>query len=111
MDEPRPRTAPWASPDARARLDAVEASLPAGLDEILRAAADAAREHARRIDEDALLLYAGGNVPPAASPASDGIAALLSGQPSMGYPGRQVPGRARAGSTWSRSRSRRRSPR
>jgi glycine hydroxymethyltransferase len=87
VDEPRPRTAPWASPDARARLDAVESSLPAGLAETLSAATDAAREHARRIDEDALLLYAGGNVPPPASPMTDGVAALLSAQPSMGYPG------------------------
>jgi glycine hydroxymethyltransferase len=87
VDEPRPRTAPWASPDARARLDAVESSLPAGLAATLSAAADAAREHARRIEEDALLLYAGGNVPPPASSATDGVAALLSGQPSMGYPG------------------------
>ncbi|HEX4691395.1 MAG TPA: beta-eliminating lyase-related protein [Solirubrobacteraceae bacterium] len=87
---PRPRTAPWASPDARARLDAVESDLPSGLAEALRAAAAAAREHARNVDQDALLLYAGGNVPPpaaAAAAANDGIGALLSGQPSMGYPG------------------------
>lgn len=86
MDAPRPRTAPWASPEARARLAAVEAGLPAGLAAVLEAASAAAREHARRVGEDALLLYAGGNVPRAGA-AGDPLAALLSGQPSMGYPG------------------------
>ena len=33
MDEPRPRTAPWASPDARARLDAALAD--GGLDQLV----------------------------------------------------------------------------
>jgi glycine hydroxymethyltransferase len=79
------RTAPWASPGARARLAAVEGSLPADPAEALRQAAEAAAEHIRRIDEDALMLYAGGNVP---SPLSASLhLQLLSGQPSMGYPG------------------------
>jgi glycine hydroxymethyltransferase len=78
-------TAPWASPAARARLAAVEAALPADPEEALRAAAEAAATHVRRVEEEALLLYAGGNVP------TPGAAALhlplLGGQPSMGYPG------------------------
>ncbi|MEA2280410.1 MAG: glycine hydroxymethyltransferase [Solirubrobacteraceae bacterium] len=89
MDGPRSRTAPWASPDARARLAAVEANLPDGLAEAIDAATAAAREHARLIDEDALLLYAGGNVPASAGARAGGgpLGSLLSGQPSMGYPG------------------------
>jgi len=59
--------------------------MPADSLAALRAAAGAAREHARRIDEDCLQLYAGTNV------ASPLIAALheaaLAAQPSMGYPG------------------------
>jgi glycine hydroxymethyltransferase len=82
----RPRTAPWASPDARARLRAVESSVPEGLAEALDAAIAAAREHAKLVEEDALLLYAGGNVPLAGHPGAT-TARLLSGQPSMGYPG------------------------
>jgi glycine hydroxymethyltransferase len=78
-------TAPWASADALARLAAVERDLPGDAAEALARAADAAAEHARRIETEALLLYAGGNVP------SPGVASLhrdvLSGQPSMGYPG------------------------
>jgi glycine hydroxymethyltransferase len=77
-------TAPWASPDARARLARIEHELPDDLGAALDRATAAAVEHARRIEEDALLLYAGGNVPQAA-PAPH--AALLSAQPSMGYPG------------------------
>jgi glycine hydroxymethyltransferase len=88
VGEPRPRTAPWASPDARARLHAVESSLPEGLEAALDLASGAAAAHARRIDDDALLLYAGGNVPESGGPApSRALASLLSGQPSMGYPG------------------------
>jgi glycine hydroxymethyltransferase len=75
-------TAPWASEPARARLAAVERELPPDAAEALRRAAAAAAEHTRRIEEDALLLYAGGNVP--GSPLDFPI---LSGQPSMGYPG------------------------
>ena len=41
--------------------------------------------HERRIEQDALLLYAGGNVPTALGAATHH--ALLSNQPSMGYPG------------------------
>ena len=79
------RTAPWASPDARARLARVEQELAGDLAAALDTAAAAARAHARRIDEDALLLYAGGNVP---TPQARSLhEQALSGQPSMGYPG------------------------
>src|SRR5690349_18028087 len=79
------RTAPWADEPARSRLAAVEAGLPSDALAALGVAARSAREHARAIDEECLLLYAGGNVP---SPlvASLHEAALMS-QPSMGYPG------------------------
>jgi glycine hydroxymethyltransferase len=79
------RTAPWASPAARARLGEVERALPADPAQALRRAADAAAAHARRVEDEALLLYAGGNVP---TPLQASLhAQLLSGQPSMGYPG------------------------
>jgi glycine hydroxymethyltransferase len=76
------RTAPWASPDALARLADVERALPSDPAEALRRAADAAAEHVRRIEEDVLLLYAGGNVPGGGRHIE-----LLASQPSMGYPG------------------------
>jgi glycine hydroxymethyltransferase len=82
---PEVRTAPWASPAARRRLADLEAALPADGEEALRQAAEAAAAHARRVEEEALLLYAGGNVP---SPAAAALhLPLLGGQPSMGYPG------------------------
>jgi glycine hydroxymethyltransferase len=79
------RIAPWASADARARLARVEQELPDDPVEALRRAAEAAQAHARRIEEEALLLYRrrqrargdGGRRP----------RRMLSGQPSMGYPG------------------------
>jgi glycine hydroxymethyltransferase len=79
------RTVPWADEPARSRLASVEAALPADALAALGVAAASAREHARAIDEECLLLYAGGNVP---SPLVAGLheAALVS-QPSMGYPG------------------------
>jgi len=75
-------TAPWAPAGARERIAAVERALPPDLAGALRRAGEAAAEHVRRIEKDALLLYAGGNVPREGSrfPA-------LTGQPSMGYPG------------------------
>ena len=76
------RTAPWAPPAALARLAELERGLPSDPAEALRRAADAAAEHVRRVEEQALLLYAGGNVPGAALHVE-----LLAGQPSMGYPG------------------------
>jgi glycine hydroxymethyltransferase len=76
------RTAPWASEAALSRLADVEAALPLDAASALEAATAAAREHVRRVAEDALQLYAGGNVPLPA-PHEE----LLSGQPSMGYPG------------------------
>jgi glycine hydroxymethyltransferase len=79
------RTAPWASPAARARLAAVEAALPADPEEALCAAADAAAAHVRRGEEEARLRDAGGHVPSASAAALH--APLLAGQPSMGYPG------------------------
>lgn len=83
------RTAPWASPDALERLAAVEAQLPDDPRAILAAAYAAAEEHTTRVrDGDALLLYAGGNVPPAWSDtAGTDARRLISAQPSMGYPG------------------------
>jgi glycine hydroxymethyltransferase len=79
------RSAPWASPIALDRLAAVEAALPLDAAAALAAAATAAEAHVRRIDSDALLLYAGGNVPTGRADALHH--ALLSNQPSMGYPG------------------------
>jgi glycine hydroxymethyltransferase len=76
-------TAPWASAAALDRLAAVERALPPNVADALREAGEAAAEYLRRIDEEALLLYAGGNVPRQAHPQYP----LLSGQPSMGYPG------------------------
>jgi glycine hydroxymethyltransferase len=77
--------APWASPPALARLSAVEAALPADSAFALERAARSAREHARRLEEDCLQLYAGTNVP---SPLVTALhEAALAGQPSMGYPG------------------------
>jgi glycine hydroxymethyltransferase len=75
-------TAPWASDEARARIEEVERELPADRTEALRGAEAAAAEHTRRIGHDALLLYAGGNAQPRTPEFP-----LLSGQPSMGYPG------------------------
>ena len=79
------RTAPWAPEPARSRLAEVEAALPRAPLASLGAAAAAAREHARAIDQECLLLYAGGNVP---SPLVAALhEAVLVSQPSMGYPG------------------------
>src|SRR3954470_13830075 len=79
------RTAPWASAAARARLAAVERALPADPEAALRAAAEAARAHAARLEDECLLLYAGTNVP---SPLVASLhATALAAQPSMGYPG------------------------
>ena len=87
-------TAPWASPPALARLAAVEAALPSDPAAALERAAAAARAHARRLDEDCLQLYAGTNVP---SPLVAALhEAALAAQPSMGYPGDEVPAGARA---------------
>jgi glycine hydroxymethyltransferase len=79
------RTAPWASDRALTRLAEVEAALPTDPAAALGAATDAVLAHERRIEQDALLLYAGGNVPTALGAATHH--ALLSNQPSMGYPG------------------------
>jgi glycine hydroxymethyltransferase len=63
----------------------VERLLPADALAALRTAAAAARSHARGIEEERLLLYAGGNVP---SPLVAALhEAALAAQPSMGYPG------------------------
>ncbi|HVL97504.1 MAG TPA: aminotransferase class I/II-fold pyridoxal phosphate-dependent enzyme [Solirubrobacteraceae bacterium] len=80
-----PRTAPWASERARSRLLAVERGLPRDPAAALDAAAAAVREHEQRVEQDALLLYAGGNVPPAR--AAGAHRPVLSNQPSMGYAG------------------------
>jgi glycine hydroxymethyltransferase len=77
--------APWASPPALARLAAVEAALPSDPALALERAARAAHDHARRLEEDCLQLYAGTNVP---SPLVAALhEAALAAQPSMGYPG------------------------
>ncbi len=77
--------APWAAGPASARLAAIEAALPHDAVALLQAAADAAEAHVAAVDESALLLYAGGNVP---TPLGARLHhQLLSGQPSMGYPG------------------------
>jgi glycine hydroxymethyltransferase len=80
-----PHTAPWASDRARRRLLEVERALPGDPAAMLAAAAEAARAHAERVEREALQLYAGGNVPSAQVAAAH--RALLSNQPSMGYPG------------------------
>src|SRR5262249_20649491 len=76
------RVAPWAARAALDRLPGLEGGVPAAPAEALRRAAAAAAEHVRRIEDEALLLYAGGNVPGSADRVE-----LLAGQPSMGYPG------------------------
>jgi glycine hydroxymethyltransferase len=79
------RTAPWASDRALRRLAEVEDALPADPATAFAAATDAVLAHERRVEQDALLLYAGGNVPTALS--SSAHRPLLSNQPSMGYAG------------------------
>jgi glycine hydroxymethyltransferase len=79
------RIAPWASPLALARLAEVEAGVPDDSLAALKLAAEASREHARRIDTECLQLYAGTNV---TSPLVASLhEAALAAQPSMGYPG------------------------
>jgi glycine hydroxymethyltransferase len=63
-------------------LEVVEAELPEDPAAALAVAEAAAREHARRIEEECLQLYAGTN-----APAPWEHAAALAVQPSMGYPG------------------------
>ena len=79
------RTAPWASDRALSRLAEVEHALPDDPAAAFEGATDAVVAHERRVEEDALLLYAGGNVPSALSAATHHP--LLSNQPSMGYAG------------------------
>lgn len=79
------RTAPWASDRALTRLAEIEHELPDDPAAAFADATDAVVAHERRIEEDALLLYAGGNVPTALSAATHHP--LLSNQPSMGYAG------------------------
>jgi glycine hydroxymethyltransferase len=76
------RLFPWG---ATPRLAAVESTLPAETAAALDAAVAAAARHARRLEDECLLLYAGANVP---SPLVASLhAAALAAQPSMGYPG------------------------
>lgn len=79
------RTAPWASGRARGRLHDVEQALPEDPAAALTAAAHAIAAHERRVEREALLLYAGGNLPSPRVAAAHH--ALLSNQPSMGYAG------------------------
>jgi glycine hydroxymethyltransferase len=79
------RTAPWASDRALRRLAEVEDTLPADPAAALAAATDAVLAHERRVEQDALWLYAGGNVPTALGASMHHP--LLSNQPSMGYAG------------------------
>ena len=79
------RTAPWASERAQRRLRDVERALPEDAAAALSAAAQAVAAHENNVERDALMLYAGGNVPsPRVTHASH---PLLSNQPSMGYAG------------------------
>ncbi|RAY11971.1 glycine hydroxymethyltransferase [Actinomadura craniellae] len=78
--------APWASPAARARIAEVAAGLtdlsPGG---VLATVETALHEHARQFDDEGIVLYAGTNVlGPAARRVSE---PLVSGRPSMGWPG------------------------
>ncbi|MEU5878344.1 glycine hydroxymethyltransferase [Spirillospora sp. NPDC047279] len=78
--------APWASSVARSRIAEVAATLtdlsPEGVSETVRGAL---RDHARAFDAEGIVLYAGTNV---LSPAAREVAdALVSGRPSMGWPG------------------------
>jgi glycine hydroxymethyltransferase len=76
------RLFPWG---ATLRLAEVEGALPADTPGALDAAIAAAARHARRLEDECLLLYAGANVP---SPLVASLhAAALAAQPSMGYPG------------------------
>jgi glycine hydroxymethyltransferase len=79
------RTAPWASGAARCRLHEIESGLPEDAAAAFSAATDAVAEHERNVECDALLLYAGGNVPSAR--VAGAHRPLLSNQPSMGYAG------------------------
>jgi glycine hydroxymethyltransferase len=76
------RLFPWGSTP---RLAEVEAALPGDTAGALEAAVAASARHARRLEDECLLLYAGANVP---SPLVASLhAAALAAQPSMGYPG------------------------
>ena len=79
------RTAPWASDRALSRLAEVEHALPGDPAGAFENATSAVFSHERRVEHDALQLYAGGNVPTALSAAMHHP--LLSNQPSMGYAG------------------------
>ena len=79
------RTAPWASDRAQRRLRDVERALPEDAAAALTAAAQAVVAHEQRVERDALMLYAGGNVPSAR--VAQAHHPLLSNQPSMGYAG------------------------
>lgn len=79
------RTAPWASDRALHRLTEVEDALAGDPAAVFAGATDAVLAHEHRVEHDALLLYAGGNVPTARSATTHHP--LLSSQPSMGYAG------------------------
>jgi glycine hydroxymethyltransferase len=85
MTETATLTAPWASDRARRRLQDVERALPDDAAAALAAAAEAVAAHERLVERDALMLYAGGNVPSARVAAAHHT--VLSNQPSMGYAG------------------------
>jgi glycine hydroxymethyltransferase len=78
--------APWASPVARARIAEVARGLgglrPESVTETVR---DALHEHARRFDDEGIVLYAGTNT---MSEAARSVSEpLVGGRPSMGWPG------------------------
>src|SRR5262249_14829384 len=80
---PVSRLFPWGATDRLAALQAAPAPPTARAPD--RAPVAAAERHARRLDAECLLLYAGANVP---SPRVAALhAAALASQPSMGYPG------------------------
>jgi len=79
------RIAPWATGPAAARLLALETALPKGGRAALDAAVRALASHAREVDAEGLVLYAGTNAPPPL--VADLHEPALASRPSMGWPG------------------------
>jgi glycine hydroxymethyltransferase len=79
------RIAPWVDGPAATRLAGLEAALPGGARAALDAAVRALDDHAREVDADGLVLYAGTNAP---SPlVAELHRSTLASRPSMGWPG------------------------
>lgn len=78
--------APWASSAARARIAEVAAGLTdLSLDGVTATVRRALGEHARRFDQEGIVLYAGTNVMSEAAQRAGGP--LVASRPSMGWPG------------------------